>query len=289
MSQLLRSPVNYIAQTQGFTYSHRGIDLGWNAKKSGYNPPILAAADGVVAAAGKDGAKGVFAVLRHDKVIAGKYVYTLYWHLKECGVSKGQAVTMGDQIGLMGTTGKSTGVHLHFETWIAPTSYTGWKLSDREKYVADPRRYLYKYADQTIHAEDVSLYKSTDKVLADGIADGKTPEKTLVGTVSALLGLNVRSYVGTQYQKIGWLKNGTIVKIIKESSGWGQLDSGGWVCMKYVRVTDSPEYIVYTVVKGDTLSGIARKYGTTYQALAKYNGIANPNLISVGQKIKIPQ
>lgn len=45
---------------------------------------------------------------------------------------------------------------------------------------------------------------------------------------------------------------------------------------------------VYTVVKGDTLSAIASKYGTTYQALAKYNGIANPNVIRIGQKIKIP-
>lgn len=45
---------------------------------------------------------------------------------------------------------------------------------------------------------------------------------------------------------------------------------------------------VYTVQRGDTLSGIAAKYGTTYQKLAQYNGIANPNIISVGQKIKIP-
>lgn len=46
--------------------------------------------------------------------------------------------------------------------------------------------------------------------------------------------------------------------------------------------------IVYTVKKGDTLSGIAKKYGTTYQKLAEYNGIDNPNIIHVGQKIKIP-
>lgn len=43
----------------------------------------------------------------------------------------------------------------------------------------------------------------------------------------------------------------------------------------------------YVVKKGDTLSGIASKYGTTYQALAAYNGISNPNLIHVGQVIKI--
>lgn len=45
---------------------------------------------------------------------------------------------------------------------------------------------------------------------------------------------------------------------------------------------------VYTVQAGDTLSKIAAKYGTTYQKLASYNGIANPNIINVGQKIRIP-
>ena len=45
---------------------------------------------------------------------------------------------------------------------------------------------------------------------------------------------------------------------------------------------------VYVVKSGDTLSGIAKKYNTTYKVLAEYNGIANPNLIHPGQKIKIP-
>lgn len=44
----------------------------------------------------------------------------------------------------------------------------------------------------------------------------------------------------------------------------------------------------YIVQSGDTLFGIALKYNTTYQELAKYNNISNPNLITVGQKIKIP-
>lgn len=45
---------------------------------------------------------------------------------------------------------------------------------------------------------------------------------------------------------------------------------------------------IYIVKKGDTLSGIASRHGTTYQVLASYNGISNPNLIRVGQVIKIP-
>lgn len=44
---------------------------------------------------------------------------------------------------------------------------------------------------------------------------------------------------------------------------------------------------VYTVQAGDTLSEIAQRYGTTYQRLAQINGIANPNLIYPGQKIRI--
>ena len=48
------------------------------------------------------------------------------------------------------------------------------------------------------------------------------------------------------------------------------------------------KYYVYIVKSGDTLSGIASKYKTTYQELAKYNNIENPNIIYVGQEIKIP-
>lgn len=45
--------------------------------------------------------------------------------------------------------------------------------------------------------------------------------------------------------------------------------------------------ITYTVKKGNTLSGIAKKYGTTYKKIAKDNNISNPNFIKVGQKLKI--
>lgn len=51
---------------------------------------------------------------------------------------------------------------------------------------------------------------------------------------------------------------------------------------------EAPSETVYVVKYGDTLSGIAKEYGTTYQALAAYNGIANPNLIHVGDKVRIP-
>lgn len=52
--------------------------------------------------------------------------------------------------------------------------------------------------------------------------------------------------------------------------------------------TQADGEIVYVVKSGDTLSGIAAKYGTTYQILAQYNNISNPNAIKVGQSIRIP-
>ena len=52
--------------------------------------------------------------------------------------------------------------------------------------------------------------------------------------------------------------------------------------------TVKEEYISYTIKRGDTLSGIAAKYKTTYQYLAKINNIADPNKINAGAVIKVP-
>lgn len=53
------------------------------------------------------------------------------------------------------------------------------------------------------------------------------------------------------------------------------------------RMYEKPKAVYYTVRRGDTLSGIAAKYGTTWQKLQKMNNIRNANVISVGQKIRV--
>lgn len=73
--------------------------------------------------------------------------------------------------------------------------------------------------------------------------------------------------------------------------GYGYIRGYGLPAYSSIATTatsNSDGSIVHIVAQGETLSGIANKYGTTYQELAKYNGIANPNIIYVGQKIKIP-
>lgn len=101
-------PVASGIRTQGI-HGHNGIDI---AAPEG--TPILAAADGNVSLVrggdGWNGGYGNYIVITHQNG-----VQTLYAHLSSIDVLKGQKVNKGQKIGGMGNTGKSTGVHLHFE------------------------------------------------------------------------------------------------------------------------------------------------------------------------------
>ena len=62
--------------------------------------------------------------------------------------------------------------------------------------------------------------------------------------------------------------------------------SGGW---KYANGSyeDHGNYIIYVVAPGDVLSGIGERFGVSYQQIAQWNNIKNPDLISIGQKLTI--
>lgn len=93
--------------TQGYFFYHRAIDI---ANRSG--GPILAADSGVVTVAGWIDNSGYGNRVQIDH---GNGFVTLYAHLSSVQVQAGQRVNRGDVIGQMGSTGRSTGVHLHFE------------------------------------------------------------------------------------------------------------------------------------------------------------------------------
>ncbi len=108
------SPYGYrIHPIYGKRKFHKGIDIGGSGIKG---KPIIAAADGIVSLAKyNSGGYGYYVVLDHGKGDNGKYYATLYAHMTKYIVSSGQYVKKGQTIGYVGTTGASTGYHLHFE------------------------------------------------------------------------------------------------------------------------------------------------------------------------------
>jgi murein DD-endopeptidase MepM/ murein hydrolase activator NlpD len=92
--------------------AHKGIDLA-----SPTGTPVFAPADGVVGKAEWFSSYGLYIQVEH-----GGEMETRYGHLSRLNVAAGQFVKKGDLIGYVGTTGRSTGPHLHYEVRIAGES-----------------------------------------------------------------------------------------------------------------------------------------------------------------------
>ena len=97
-----RSPFSRILQM------HTGLDLANDS-----NTPVHATAEGTATLVGWDGAYGLSVIISH-----GNGVETRYAHLNRTTVKEGQKISRGEQVGLMGSTGRSTGNHLHYEVMV---------------------------------------------------------------------------------------------------------------------------------------------------------------------------
>lgn len=99
---------NYNGGAYATTSYHSGQDFGAPA-----GVPILAPAAGTVVLAAPLQVRGNAVLIDH-----GRGIFTGYWHMSELKVTPGQQVNVGDVLGLVGTTGMSTGAHLHWELRI---------------------------------------------------------------------------------------------------------------------------------------------------------------------------
>ncbi len=90
--------------TEGASTNHQGIDIAVSA-----GTPIVAAGDGTVVTAAYSASAGNYIMLYH-----GNSLYTVYMHASKLAVSEGAQVKQGDVIAYVGSTGISTGAHLHF-------------------------------------------------------------------------------------------------------------------------------------------------------------------------------
>ena len=192
---------------------HNGIDL---VGKDGAE--IYSITDGVVRVNAYE-ANGAGNYVSIGKVIDGVTHCFLYMHMKERSeLQEGQTVIAGQFIGRQGSTGKSTGSHLHF----------GVKIAETMEY-ADP----YYWAVQKGTGYNMTYETGIYKIIVDGLRVRKKP--TLDG------------------EKLGTVKNGETVEVTSihmdnNNGAWGKIGEDRWICTETIegnkyteRVGDLPD------------------------------------------------
>ncbi|AIQ27802.1 hypothetical protein P40081_06050 [Paenibacillus sp. FSL P4-0081] len=105
-SKVITSSFGYRSDPfKGVSAYHSGIDIAGRI-----GDPVYAAMEGVVTSADQLGARGKYIIIKHANGLE-----TWYMHLNGMVVSPGDKVSKGEQIGMLGNTGRSTGPHLHFQ------------------------------------------------------------------------------------------------------------------------------------------------------------------------------
>ncbi len=104
---------------------HGGIDMG-----AGWNAPIVAAGPGTVIYAGAKSGYGRVVEVDHGQGFVSRYA-----HLNKVLVKRGQVVSLGDKVGLMGSSGRSTGPHLHYEVLFHGKPYNPVEFMKAGKHV----------------------------------------------------------------------------------------------------------------------------------------------------------
>jgi len=132
----------------GAKMMHSGIDI---AARSG--TPILAPADGVITFAGVFESMGNTLVVDH-----GAGILTRYGHASKLLVKKGQRVRRGTTIALVGSTGNSTGPHLHYEVWV-------------NNKPANPRNFFFDVTEKP--GDLAGVVSPADMHLAKGMGGGE--------------------------------------------------------------------------------------------------------------------
>ena len=193
---------------------HRGIDIGLETGDA-----VYAAFDGIVRTAlptSMTGGYGNVLVIRHLNGLE-----TYYGHLSKYIVQSGDVVKAGELIGYGGSTGRSTGPHLHFETRYMGQSF-------------DPER-IFDFYNGKLRSDVFVLKKHY---------------------------FNINSH-------------------------YGQTDQQSLNASKKAPQDSSSKKVYHTVKKGETLTKIAKKYGTTVNKICKLNGIRQNKTLQIGQKLRV--
>jgi len=198
---------------------HTGHDLG---RSEARGRPVYAVSDGMikfVADAG-DGGFGKLVFIQHSDSL-----FTRYAHLDHYYVQRHEQVSAGQVIGLLGSTGRSTGPHLHFDIMLKGNALD-WPGKERT-------RVLQQYIDPA------AWYAGSSPTI-----DATTSEKM---RVIANAGLNVRCTPNPKGARQYALETGSVidvkpVRIYAGDLAWRELAYGGWVAEKYLELVSHNGY-----------------------------------------------
>ena len=164
-----------------------------------------------------------------------------------------------------------------------------WQYTDRGRLDGYPG---YLDLNKIISDKPLSYFTGATKVSKPKKEQPKKTGKTFK-VVTTLNGYKTAADAKNRRNKAGTVKPGTYY-VFNESQGMVNVTSkqgvpGSWINLADNKKTNvkSSNIKTYTVKKGDTLSGIAVKFGTTVKELQRLNGIKNPNLIYVNQKLRV--
>ncbi len=236
---------------------HAGVDL-----KLDKGDPVHAAFDGVVRMSRYYAGYGNCVVIRHFNGIE-----TLYGHLSERNVEVDQPVKAGDVIGLGGSTGRSTGNHLHFETRFQGRPFNPKQIID---FGSD------QLASNTIMIDGQTFGKARDYMPKDR------------GEEYSLLASNAPVTGGPSA-----IINNTTAEEDEETDAFSEESAPETkaVASKNVKKASAAKHAVsakvYKVKKGDNLSTIAKKHNVSVKKLCSLNGINNKHKIKPGKNLKI--
>lgn len=117
---------------------HRGLDIATSGSK-----PVYSMLNGRILEMGTDSSQGNYIVIVDDNVGSNTYGYaTRYMHLASFNVSQNDRIVVGQQVGMEGTTGHSTGIHLHVEMQDVSRFNWQWHWSYTKSDYLDPTVFM---------------------------------------------------------------------------------------------------------------------------------------------------
>ncbi|WP_026584179.1 M23 family metallopeptidase [Bacillus sp. J33] len=250
---------------------HKGIDI---AAESG--SPVYAVDSGFVSKSYYSQTYGHVVFIKH-----GNKTETVYAHMNERLASKGEKVEQGQKIGTMGSTGDSSGVHLHFE--IHMQEWTVNKENAVDPFVALGEEEIGQPVFATL--DDDAAHAVSAQISQLRPVQSQKKEKTASnGNTANGIGADKAVHIvqpGETLWEIAEKYNLSVDNI----SNINNLKENKILAGQKLRINpENPGQ--HTVIKGDTLTLIAKSYQTTVQKIKDLNNIDSDN-IKVGQLLII--